>query len=141
LRRHVTGLGTAVNVDFPDARVAEEGVNPWGRIVACGLEGRGVTSVRGELGGGLEEVDGRLRAAAAGGGWQDGNGGRERMVAGAWAEELARRVGLEGVDVVDTKEVVELIGRLVREGESEGDWDVEGERSYVERMAEVYSAA
>jgi lipoyl(octanoyl) transferase len=63
------------------------------------------------------------------------------MVAGAWAEELARRVGLEGVDVVATKVVVYLIGRLVRVGESEGDGDVEGERSYVERMAEVYSAA
>ncbi|KAI0397659.1 hypothetical protein F5Y17DRAFT_414128 [Xylariaceae sp. FL0594] len=48
LRRHVTGLGVAINYSTPVAGPAE--TNPWARIVACGLGDRGVTSVLAELG-------------------------------------------------------------------------------------------
>ncbi|KAI0425671.1 hypothetical protein F5Y09DRAFT_94238 [Xylaria sp. FL1042] len=48
LRRHVTGLGVAINYSTPVSGPAE--TNPWGRIVACGLGDREVTSVRAELG-------------------------------------------------------------------------------------------
>ncbi|KAI0018145.1 hypothetical protein F4780DRAFT_542374 [Xylariomycetidae sp. FL0641] len=41
LRRHVTGLGVAINVDVPVAGPAS--VNPWARIVPCGLADKGVT--------------------------------------------------------------------------------------------------
>ncbi|KAI0118266.1 hypothetical protein GGR51DRAFT_209122 [Nemania sp. FL0031] len=48
LRRHVTGLGVAINYSMPVTGPAE--TNPWGRIVACGLGDLGVTSVCAELG-------------------------------------------------------------------------------------------
>ncbi|KAI8632730.1 hypothetical protein F5Y19DRAFT_327932 [Xylariaceae sp. FL1651] len=48
LRRHVTGLGVAINYSTPVA--GPEDTNPWARIVACGLSGRGVTSLCAELG-------------------------------------------------------------------------------------------
>ncbi|KAI0195696.1 hypothetical protein EV127DRAFT_451008 [Xylaria flabelliformis] len=48
LRRHVTGLGVAINYSMPVTGPAE--TNPWGRIVACGLGDRGVTSACAELG-------------------------------------------------------------------------------------------
>ncbi|KAI0458180.1 hypothetical protein F5B21DRAFT_43614 [Xylaria acuta] len=46
--RHVTGLGVAINYSTPVTGPAE--TNPWGRIVACGLGDRGVTSACAELG-------------------------------------------------------------------------------------------
>jgi lipoate-protein ligase B len=48
LRRHVTGLGVAINYSTPISGPPE--TNPWDRIVACGLGDRGVTSVSAELG-------------------------------------------------------------------------------------------
>ncbi|KAI1184512.1 hypothetical protein F5B17DRAFT_79491 [Nemania serpens] len=48
LRRHVTGVGVAINYSTPVTGPPE--TNPWARIVACGLEDRGVTSVCAELG-------------------------------------------------------------------------------------------
>ncbi|KAI1324592.1 hypothetical protein F5Y16DRAFT_302846 [Xylariaceae sp. FL0255] len=48
LRRHVTGLGVAINYNTPVTGPAE--TNPWARIVPCGLGGHGVTSVCAELG-------------------------------------------------------------------------------------------
>lgn len=48
LRRHVTGLGVAINYNTPVT--GPEETNPWGRIVACGLGDRSVTSVCAELG-------------------------------------------------------------------------------------------
>ncbi|KAI1741959.1 hypothetical protein F4680DRAFT_50464 [Xylaria scruposa] len=48
LRRHVTGLGVAINYSTPVTGPVE--TNPWGRIVACGLGDRGVTSACAELG-------------------------------------------------------------------------------------------
>lgn len=47
LRRHVSGLGVAVNVSMPVT--GPESSNPWARIVACGLEDKKVTSVGMEL--------------------------------------------------------------------------------------------
>jgi len=59
LRRHVTGLGVAINYSTPVAGPGE--TNPWGRIVACGLGDRGVTSVCAELGlGGGADQDARV---------------------------------------------------------------------------------
>lgn len=110
LRRFVTGLGVAVNVDMPGIGMGE-GVDPWGRFVACGIEGRGVTSVRGEGGRVLgEEEVGRL-----------------------WAGELARRIGVEGVEVVGRGEVMGLL-----EGVVEGE---EGEEGPVGREEREYVAA
>ncbi|OTA62618.1 hypothetical protein K449DRAFT_303989, partial [Hypoxylon sp. EC38] len=43
LRRHVTGLGVAINFGMPVD--GSEFVNPWARIVACGLGEKGVTTV------------------------------------------------------------------------------------------------
>ncbi|OIW31198.1 lipoyltransferase [Coniochaeta ligniaria NRRL 30616] len=78
LRRHVTSLGTAVNLDFPGEK--DEGVNPWARFVPCGLEGKEATSV-------AREVEGTAVGLAS-----------EEDVARAWAEEFARRIGVEGVE-------------------------------------------
>lgn len=50
LRRHVTGLGVAINYSTPVTGPAE--TNPWGRIMACGIGDRGVTSACAELGNG-----------------------------------------------------------------------------------------
>ncbi|KAI1392492.1 uncharacterized protein F4822DRAFT_130790 [Hypoxylon trugodes] len=47
LRRHVTGLGVAINFGMPVA--GPEDVNPWARIIACGLGDKGVTSVAAQL--------------------------------------------------------------------------------------------
>ncbi|KAK6084016.1 hypothetical protein SCUP515_01712 [Seiridium cupressi] len=47
LRRHVTALGVAVNVNMPV--VGPEETNPWSRIVACGLEDKSVTNIVAEL--------------------------------------------------------------------------------------------
>ncbi|KAK4236106.1 hypothetical protein C8A03DRAFT_45855 [Achaetomium macrosporum] len=137
LRRHVTALGTAINVAMPGGsrEVTDERVNPWARIVACGLEGRGVTSVAGQLGG-VAEVDALLRRA----GFEAGeSGGRERGVAGVWAEELASRVEIAGgVEVVGAEETLQLMERLVRESDSAcEDWDEtarEEERTYLAQM-------
>lgn len=46
-RRHITGLGIAINIDVPVE--GPEDVNPWARFVPCGLEGKLVTSVAAEL--------------------------------------------------------------------------------------------
>jgi lipoyl(octanoyl) transferase 2 len=80
LRRHVTGLGVAINYSTPVAGPGE--TNPWGRIVACGLGDRGVTSVRAELG-------------LGGGADQDVRAGDEEAVNGlaeTWASEFQSRL-------------------------------------------------
>ncbi|KAI1779222.1 hypothetical protein F4818DRAFT_242458 [Hypoxylon cercidicola] len=76
LRRHVAALGVAVNLGMPVA--GPEDANPWARIVACGLHGRGVTSVAAHLG---------LSAAPS-----------AERVAAVWAEEFAARLGVRGGD-------------------------------------------
>ncbi|KAK0730074.1 hypothetical protein B0H67DRAFT_477352 [Lasiosphaeris hirsuta] len=120
LRRHVSALGTALNVAMPGADVTDEVANPWARITACGLEGKTVTSVAGEL---LPS----FRASLPGG----GRGLlQEEVIAAAWAEELARRMGVEGVETVSAGEVVALVTEVMARAE-----DVTSEeRAYVEKI-------
>ncbi|KAK2036094.1 hypothetical protein LZ31DRAFT_264885 [Colletotrichum somersetense] len=82
LRRHISGLGTALNVDV--VVDGDEASNPWARFVPCGLEGKTATSVRAEVG---EDVWEQWGAAG------DGRAGRS-WYARRWAEELARRLGV-----------------------------------------------
>lgn len=79
LSRHVTGLGVAVNVGMPVTGPEES--NPWARIVACGLEGKGVTSIMRELYGSPEDGMDMAVAEAL----------REEL-RGAWAEEFEQRL-------------------------------------------------
>lgn len=119
LRRHVSSLGAAINLDMPTTRATstplgqapsssggggEEQFNPWARFVACGLEGKGVTCVQEEL---------RARGGAG------VPGLHPEVVARAWAEELAERMGLGGhggVELVGRDEVADLVGAAGREG-------------------------
>ncbi|KXH29195.1 hypothetical protein CSIM01_00923 [Colletotrichum simmondsii] len=82
LRRHISGLGTALNVDV--VVDGDETFNPWARFVPCGLEGKTATSVRAELG-----EDSWRQWSLAG----DGKAKRE-WYARRWAEELAKRLGV-----------------------------------------------
>lgn len=91
LRRHVTSLGTAVNLDFPPE--ADEERNPWARFVPCGLEGKEATSVAREVGVLVEVGDGE-------------------RVAREWAEEFAGRIGVGGVEVVQGDELEALLVRM-----------------------------
>lgn len=123
LRRHVSSLGAAINLDMPTTTAAatkgaagsgaaeEEGPsNPWARFVACGLEGKGVTCVAEEL-------------RAAGGSGIPGLDAE--IVARAWAEELARGMGLGGdaqdgggggVERVGADEVEEMVATAEEDG-------------------------
>jgi len=82
LRRHISGLGTALNVDV--VVDGDEASNPWARFVPCGLEGKTATSVRAEVG---EETWKQWGVAG------DGRA-RKSWYARRWAEELARRLGV-----------------------------------------------
>lgn len=95
LRRHVTSLGTAVNLDFPGT--GDESVDPWARFVPCGLEGKEATSV-------AREVEGVVGARAG-----TLSVGCVEVVARAWAEEFAGRIGVEGVARVEGEELESLI--------------------------------
>ncbi|KAL0937115.1 lipoyl transferase [Colletotrichum truncatum] len=83
LRRHISGLGTALNVDV----VVDGGekTNPWARFVPCGLEGKTATSVQTEVGAGTWEA---WRAAG------DERAGRE-WYARRWVDEFAKRLGVQ----------------------------------------------
>ncbi|KAK5656368.1 hypothetical protein OQA88_4748 [Cercophora sp. LCS_1] len=123
LRRHVSALGTAINIEMPGDEVVSEEMNPWRRIVACGLEGKTVTSATGEVDGGLEDIDRRLSVG--------GHVAREEAVAQRWAEELAGRISAEGVDAVGVEDVVAFVEDIVFRAGS-GEEDVrEEEREYV----------
>ncbi|KAL2129721.1 hypothetical protein VTI74DRAFT_7401 [Chaetomium olivicolor] len=160
LRRYVTALGTAINVGTPTnlgtayeqpSWESDEADNPWKRIVACGLEGKGVTSVarevelsfRGRVTLGREVVDEMLETDTKI--FEEGASvgrGREWMVARAWAGELAERIGLgeDRVEAVWVDEAVGLMEDLVREVKEDGDeGEVEDERKYLERMRELAS--
>ncbi|KAK2006774.1 hypothetical protein LZ32DRAFT_610937 [Colletotrichum eremochloae] len=82
LRRHISGLGTALNVDV--VVDGDEASNPWARFVPCGLEGKTATSVRAEVGEDAWEQ------------WGTAGDGRAKRswYARRWAEELARRLGV-----------------------------------------------
>lgn len=119
LRRHVSSLGAAINLDMPTTRAAgtsiaqhggeaetDETANPWARFVACGLDGKGVTCVEEEL-------------LAAGG---TGIPGLDsEVVARAWAEELAEGMGLgaQAVELVGRDEAEELVAASRRDGYAE----------------------
>ncbi|KAI1803460.1 hypothetical protein F4811DRAFT_343527 [Daldinia bambusicola] len=79
LRRHVAGLGVAINVGVPVT--GPEATNPWARIVACGLGDRGVTSVAAQL----DLLPSHEIAP--------------EDIAAAWAAEFAERLGLPGAAV------------------------------------------
>ncbi|KAL5604261.1 uncharacterized protein BROUX77_004447 [Berkeleyomyces rouxiae] len=80
LRRHVSGLGVAVNMDVPVAGAPEE--NPWARFVPCGITDRAVTNVQQEMG-------------------EKWNREVFQTFPRKWAEEFARRIGLDKVEEVD----------------------------------------
>ncbi|GJC84796.1 putative octanoyltransferase [Colletotrichum liriopes] len=82
LRRHISGLGTALNVDV--VVDGDEASNPWARFVPCGLEGKTATSVRAEVG-----EDSWKQWSIAG----DGRA-RRNWYARRWAEEIAGRLGV-----------------------------------------------
>lgn len=96
LRRHVSALGTAVNLRVPlplgkdGADVDDETTNPWRRFVPCGLEGKSVTSV-------AREMSSRAEVLA---GSPDSDSGDEDLeaagFAAVWADELAALLGLAG---------------------------------------------
>lgn len=116
LRRHVSSLGAALNLDMPTTRAAaaatqhrgeeaeiDETTNPWARFVACGLAGKGVTCVEEEL-------------LAAGG---TGIPGLDsEVVARAWAEELAEGMGLgrQAAELVGRDEADELVAAARQDG-------------------------
>jgi lipoyl(octanoyl) transferase 2 len=111
LRRHVSSLGAALNLDMPTTRAApsttgaepDETTNPWARFAACGLAGKGVTCVEEEL-------------RAAGG---TGIPGLDsEVVARAWAEELAEGMGLgpQAVELAGRDETDELLAASRRDG-------------------------
>lgn len=108
LRRHITSLGTAINLDFP--RGGDEGVNPWARFVPCGLEGKEATSLAREVEGLVGAREGAVMVRA------------EEMVARAWAEEFARGLGVKGVVEVGEEEMEAM--RLA--GKSEEGFEREG---------------
>jgi hypothetical protein len=138
--RHITALGTAVNVAMPGSdglgSDGEETRNPWTRIVPCGLPGKEVTSVAWEFARRSEGLDGE--------GFRVGVGvvdemllqqvrpgriarTREQAVAEVWAEVFAGGIGLGnedpdgGVEMVDTEEVLGLMEELTRLAEKTGD--------------------
>lgn len=130
LRRHVSGLGTAINVDMPGPEVTSEAVNPWARFVACGLEGKTVTSIRGELDKSsqaqAEDYEGKLTPPA---------------VADQWAATLARNIGVGEVQTVGEEEVVRLLEELVSgkvtTGNNEQEKVTEEERKFVKLVREM----
>ncbi|KAK0668526.1 putative lipoate-protein ligase [Cercophora samala] len=113
LRRHISGLGTAINLDMPGTEVLDERENPWKRIVACGIEGKTVTSV-GER---LPEGGGGVRGA--------------EEVADFWGRELSERIEVEGVEKISGGRVVGLLEEAVVKSE-EGVG--EGEEGYLEEL-------
>ncbi|OTA97557.1 hypothetical protein M434DRAFT_48274, partial [Hypoxylon sp. CO27-5] len=72
LRRHITGLGVAINFGMPVD--GPEFVNPWARIVACGLGEKGVTTV-------AKHLDDPVRVRNAG-----------EEIASMWAAQFASRL-------------------------------------------------
>lgn len=86
LRRHVSGLGTALNVDV--VVDGDEAVNPWARFVPCGLDGKTATSVRAEVGPTVWEQWRRTGDERAGREWY----------ARRWVMEFATRLGVKAAE-------------------------------------------
>ncbi|KAK0628227.1 hypothetical protein B0T17DRAFT_522174 [Bombardia bombarda] len=129
LRRHVSALGTAINVAMPGPDVTSEKANPWARIVACGLEGKTVTSVAGEL---STSTTGSQPSAVP----------EEAVVAAAWVEELARRIGVDGAETVGLEETLALVEDVLHKsaGEEGGDAPSGQEKEYLAGVREMLSA-
>lgn len=130
LRRHVTGLGVAVNVAMPTTgpglgpgpgSEVDEASNPWARIVACGLGGKGVTSVAAELS--LRESRGVSSSSSGGRGRGGGDvSAFQNAITTAWAREFATRLGLDGVE--DVLLPVDQNGQNVQNQEPQReDWE------------------
>ncbi|KLU82830.1 hypothetical protein MAPG_01898 [Magnaporthiopsis poae ATCC 64411] len=137
LRRHVTGLGVALNLSTPvtssssssaNSTTDAEGSNPWLRFVPCGLEGKHVTSVAEEL---------RLRGGDDEAGLDlnlDPVRDAGRAVADAWAAEFAARIARDqtaeklAVVTVDDGEVRQLVA------------DVAGEAKLIEEESRLWPA-
>jgi lipoyl(octanoyl) transferase len=100
VRRHVTALGVAVNVNVSVAGPVS--VNPWARFVPCGLEDRAVTNVAHEMGLSADGRDGVYRDVD--------NVLDMEALAAAWASEFARRLGLVGVNQVRV-DALEMVNR------------------------------
>ncbi|EFW99778.1 biotin/lipoate A/B protein ligase [Grosmannia clavigera kw1407] len=108
LRRNISALGVAVNLDTPtkgaqgqnsnkSSIAADQLANPWLRFVPCGLDGKGVTCVADE---------GRRRFGQVPASWDL----QPAPFAAKWAAALAARLGLEAdVDVADDPTVRRLL--------------------------------
>ncbi|KXJ93726.1 hypothetical protein Micbo1qcDRAFT_38700 [Microdochium bolleyi] len=97
LRRHVTGLGVAVNFGMPVS--GPEAMNPWARIVACGIGDKRVTSIAAETGAataGLDVTIGQEADSAA------------AELADVWAAEFATRLGLPTAAAAGSTEEIRL---------------------------------
>ncbi|KAH7037168.1 uncharacterized protein B0I36DRAFT_62537 [Microdochium trichocladiopsis] len=112
LRRHVTGLGVAVNFGMPVS--GPEETNPWARIVACGLGDKRVTSI-------AAESEGRLVGLPGLGGGEDNNGdgsgaGHDAVadaLADVWAEEFAARLGLAAPEAAADSGIESAVTRVL----------------------------
>ncbi|KAI1869412.1 hypothetical protein JX265_006502 [Neoarthrinium moseri] len=125
LRRHVTSLGVAVNISMPVS--GPELTNPWGRIVACGIEDKGVTSVMDELYGehwrstvkksaAEKEKELYLRIAEV----------LRRQLEVVWVEEFTKRLELK-TDSTSTNQSRQVEEYLPKDGPDSG-W-LSGERN------------
>ncbi|ERS99000.1 lipoyl(octanoyl) transferase [Sporothrix schenckii 1099-18] len=107
LRRHISALGVAVNLDTPVTWApspssvsadASSSTNPWTRFDPCGLSGKGVASVADEA---------RLRFGSVPAAWDL----RPAPFAAKWAAALAMQLGLRDpeVDVADAATVQSML--------------------------------
>ncbi|KAM7220609.1 putative octanoyltransferase [Rhypophila decipiens] len=137
LRRHISALGTAINVDMPGPELRDEHKSPWARFVPCGLEGKIVTSVQREL---------RLRTlmlptfvphrkqffAHINQSLQKAT---EKLIAERWVDELSGTLGCDGVDRMSPQDVAELVTKIYEPSEGQ---NLELERKYLEWLQGMY---
>ncbi|KAI0877991.1 hypothetical protein GGS24DRAFT_47644 [Hypoxylon argillaceum] len=102
LRRHVTGLGVAINYSTPVT--GPVATNPWSRIVPCGLGDRGVTSVCAELSSGIgstphQHNDDKSALDSLAETWQSEFQKRLEMHEGAVASDIEQTVSELGAQV------------------------------------------
>ncbi|KAK0387890.1 hypothetical protein NLU13_4135 [Sarocladium strictum] len=68
-RRHITGLGTAINVDITTEGPGENDLNPWARFEPCGLSAEGLTSLEREVKAGGGDVSSAWDLEELAGAW------------------------------------------------------------------------
>ncbi|KAM7205260.1 putative octanoyltransferase [Rhypophila sp. PSN 637] len=130
LRRHISALGTAINVDMPEPALRDEQQNPWARFVPCGLEGKTVTSVQWELSQRtlfFPEIFGHL--------WKLMGATTEKLVAERWVDELSETLGCDGVDRLSPQDVAELVTKIYEPSEG---LNLELEGKYLEWLQGKY---